>query len=232
MIEDLLSDDPLARMKGLDAVSSVVLRAGALGSTAGEAMPYLLALATSRGYPHASALLARSVAILERAQASGSPEGGAVREAFRARASALLRTAATSSDPEAARVAACLCSRLSGTGPQVEPVLIALLSGATDPAERGRLLHALARVQASRGVEFHGRVAEALHRSSVDAEKVAVALALAEHDPPEPLRARIVEALRAALDREELRASDPRSWGRALERGALEQALERLGASG
>lgn len=227
-LEQLLADDARSRTRALDEVATLLQR-DALDEAALEALPYLLALATSAGYREGSALLARLFALL--ASIDDPPRSGpadarasALVEAFRACAPRVLRHAHRASDPEAARIAACMCGRFPELDREVEPLLIALASGARDGEARARLLYALARIQAARGADFAPRIAAALHAPTPDAETVAVALALAEHDPPLPLRARLAHALRAAASA----MPDPRSWGRTLDRGVLDRALARL----
>jgi hypothetical protein len=225
LLASLLSSDALTRTRGLDAVAAVVRAHGA------EALPYLLTLSSAKGYPGASALLARLFALL--AAIDDPPRAGpeerdrAAYERYRDALPRMIRHASTARDPAAARLAALLCARFPSADGELERLLVALLTGTSDPDERARLLYALTRIQASRGAPFHARVAGALHREELDAEKIAVSLALAEHDPPEPLRGRVAGALRAACTMTAL--SDPRAWGRALDRSALDRGLERLG---
>ena len=220
-VELLVDPDARVRARGLDAVSDLLLRGGGIDA-AGEAIPYLGALATSRGYPEASALLVRLASALASAD---DPPRSNPSEAFRVLVPSLLRLARTATDPEAARVAACMVAHFPEADAEAEPVLIALLSGARDSVERSRVLYALTRVQATRGGAFHGRVADALHREALDEEVLSVALALAEHDPPEPLRGRLARTLANAEDRG---FSDPSGWGRALANAALARALAAL----
>ncbi len=217
----LLANDPRTRTQGLDAVSSLA----ADEALAIEALPHLVAVATSKGYREGSALLARLFALL--AAADDPPRAGttALWRAFRAHLARLSRHAHRATDPEAARVAACICARFPELDVETEPLLVALSSGARAGEDRARILHALARVQASRGAPFAGAIANALARAEPDLETLAVALALAEHDPPSPLRGRLVAVLRAHLDRP---PPDPRAWGRVLDRAALDRAIARL----
>jgi hypothetical protein len=224
LLAALLSSDALARTRGLDGVAAAVRGHGE------EALPYLLTLATARGYPGASALLARLFAMLaaidDPPRSGASAQERAAYERYRDALPRMIRHASTARDPAAARLAALYCSRFPEADGELERLLVALLTGTTDPEERARLLYALTRIQASRAAPFHARVADALHRAELDPEKIAVALALAEHDPPEPLRGRVVAALRSARTMTAL--SDPRSWGRTLDRSALDRCLERL----
>lgn len=235
LIDPLLAADPVARTRGLDAIAALARD----GDAFAEALPALLALATRRGYREGSALLARLYARLAAADdppRSGPPpdrRAAAIWTGFRGSLPALLAHAHRTSDPEAARVAALTCARYREFDAQVEPLLVALASGAPAGDDRARILYALARIQAERGARFHPSIAAALHRDgaldpeTLDPETLAVALALAEHDPPLPLKARVARTLRSALGRP---LSDPRSWGRTLEPAALERALARLEA--
>lgn len=226
LVLSLVAVDPVTRTRGLDGIPAVLNAAPS--ALAPEALAYLLPLAMRRGYPASSALLARLFAIFASIDDPPRSGSGPVHDAFRHRSLQLLRHARTARDPAAARLAAVLCARFPALDDEVAPLLVALLTGTADPDERGRLLYALVRIEATRGGRFHARVAEVLHRNALDAEKVAVAMALAQHDPPEPLRGRLVEALRAAC---ELRGiSDPRSWGRALEPSTIERCLTTLQA--
>lgn len=227
LVEQLLAPDALTRTRGLDAIAAVVRG----GDAAVEGLPYLLSLATSKGYREGSAILARLSAIV--AAIDDPPRTGpsdahaaALWDALRAHLPRLIRHAHRATDPEAARIAACMCSRFPQLDGEVEPLLVALASGARHVEDRARILYALARIQADRGATFHPAVASALHRDALDAETVAVALAIAEHDPPEPLRGRIARTLRAA--RSGAVVPDPRSWGRSLDHGAIDRALATL----
>ncbi len=192
-----------------------------------------LALATDpRGYPEASALLVRLLRVL--AAIDDPPRSGPPADA-RARASwdrvrlalpGLLRLARRASDPQAARAATLMASRFPEVDAETEPLLIALASGAPDADERARLLYALARIQAAHHARFHGAIAEALSGGG-GATRLGVALALVEHDPPSPLRERLVEALREVRDAASP-SSDPRAWGRTLGIAELERAIARL----
>lgn len=230
LVEKLVSADAVERMRGLDAVAHVVLEHGALREGAPEALTHLLALATCPAYPATSPLLARLLAIVgsiddpPRAGPGADRLAQAAHRAYAASLPRLIHHARTARDPAAARIAALLAARFPDVDAEVEPLLVALLSGTADPDERARLFYALARIQATRGVPFHPRIADAMHRTTVDAETIAVALALAEHDPPAPLRARLAAILRSAGRG----ASDPRSWGRTLRAGVLERALAQL----
>lgn len=222
----LVDVDPRTRTRGLDAIRELF----ATHDAALEAIPLLLTLATSRGFPEGSALLVRISALL--ASIDDPPRAGptdasarALFDALRAHLPRVLHHARTSSDPEAARIAASIASRFAEADREVEPLLVALLSGAKNADERARLLYALARIQAARRADFHARVASALHRAELDAESVAVALALAEHDPPEPLRSRLAATLRSAREQT---FADPRAWGRTLDRAALDRAIAKL----
>jgi hypothetical protein len=156
-IEQLVSDHPVARVLGLDAVSDVLLREGALRHTAAAAVPFLLALATSPRYPHASPLLARLEALLAaiddppRSAATRAPDdpiARAVYEGFVRSLTPLLRVARRSRDPEACRAAARIASHFPSADADSVPLLIALLSGVRDERSRAPLAAALERARA------------------------------------------------------------------------------------
>lgn len=230
LLEKLLAPDARTRMRGLDAMTDLWLRDGDADD---EALAAVLTLATHRGYPESSALLVRLVRTL--AALDDPPRGGppsdvaAVRrwERFREAAPRLVRHARSSSDPQAARAASVLAGRFPDLDAETEPLLIALLSGAPDADERARLVYALTRIQAARGAAFHGAIAEALAHDVEPVVQLGAALALAEHDPPEPLRGRLVALLRHARDARSP-IQDPRTWGRTLPLEALDRALARL----
>ena len=155
-IEQLVSDHPVARVLGLDAVSDAVLRQGTLRDTAAAGAPFLLALATSPHYPHASPLLARLEALLSaiddlpRSAAGSAPDDPIARDvhaAFVRFLPPLLRVARRSRDPEACRAAARIASHFPRADADTVPLLIALLSGARDEPSRAPLLAALERVR-------------------------------------------------------------------------------------
>lgn len=226
LLEALISDDARTRTRGLDDISAV-LGPAAQHPHAIEALPHLFELATQRAYPGASAVLVRLFAIAARfddpPRSKPDETTRAVHALYRAQLPRLIRHVQTARDPAAARIAASIAARFPEADLELERLLVALLSGTDDPDERGRLLYGLTRIQASRGARFHPRVAEAIHRSELDPEKVAVAMALAEHEPPEPLRGQLAEALEEA--RQSAGRSDPRSWGRVLDREALDRCL-------
>ena len=89
----------------------------------------------------------------------------------------LLSVARRSAGPTA-RLAAMLAARHPELDEEVEPLLLALTSGAGDPEERARLYYALARIQLARGAPLHRRLAEALVHDGSMTERLAVALAL------------------------------------------------------
>lgn len=222
LIESLLAERALDRARALDGIGPMLLSA-----RASEAVACLVELATTPGVREASAILVRLFAAL--ASADDPPRAGHpshLLDAFRAQAAALVRYARVASDPQGARIAACMASRFPELDVEVEPLLVALTSGALDRDEGSRLLYALARIQASRRAPFQRRIADALARASADAETIAVALALAEHDPPEPLRSRLRATLRAAATLPS--TPDPRAWGRALSPTAIERGLALL----
>ena len=104
-------------------------------------------------------------------------------------------------------------------------MLVALLTGAPDEDERSRLVYALARIDATAGRALHRRVAEALQGPADAPERFAALLAIAVHDPPEPLRTRCANALREAIVTPR---PDPTGFGRTLDgerAGALLRGL-------
>jgi hypothetical protein len=246
MIEKLLSKHLAARMAGLDEVYDHVLRRGALHETAPEALPHLLALATSPRYPDASALLVRLVRVISvvddppRAMADAfeperatSPHAAEVFRIFERHVSALLRVARTSTDPEASRAAARIVLHFPTADAELEPLLLALVTGARDADGRAKILYALARVQAARGGPFHPRIERALDAEIVGAEQAACVLALAEHaralDPTIRTRARKGLARLLAHDLTSRGLTDPRAWSSRLEADAIERARTKLG---
>lgn len=231
----LVAADAPSRMAGLDSVLARLLPNGVLADDAVEALPFLLALATAPAYPASSALLLRLTHLLSAiddpprslAGARGTEKSRHAYDAIEAERARLVDLAQRSTDPQAARLAASLLARFPRADKEAEPLLIALLSGTADPEQRAPLLYALTRVQASRKAQFHGRIASALQLEATEPERLAVSLALAEHDPPEPLRSRVVEALSAQLASDAL--PDPRTWGRRAPRAVFDAALTRLG---
>ncbi len=233
MVEYLVSGNAVARTLGLDGISDCVLRNGELAPRAAEAIPFLLALAVSPRYPHASAVLVRLAAVLDTLggpRPSGVPasDADAVVGAIEACLPALLRVARTSTDPEACRAAASVVSHFPSAGEALEPILFALLTGARDAQERARLLYRLARVQGARGSALHPRIERALDAPDPGVETAAAALALAEVRPSEPLRGRVVRALEALVEAGARPWSDPRAWGARYEPEAARHSLARL----
>lgn len=232
----LVAADAPSRMAGLDSVLARLLPNGVLAADAVEAIPFLVALATAPSYPASSALLLRLTHLLTAiddpprslAGARGTEQSRRAYDAVEVERARLADLAQRSRDPQAARLAACLLARFPRADGEAEPLLIALLSGTADPEQRAPLLYALTRVQASRAAPFHARIASALQLDLDEPERLAVSLALAEHDPPEPLRARVVEVLRAQRDSDAL--PDPRTWNRRASRAVFDAALARLGA--
>lgn len=235
LVEALTSERAATRLAALDRVHGALLDEGEVTADAPELLAYLVRLGTSPRYPEASAVLVRLTGLLAAIDAPPRSLAGAGGTEARRRAydvvgahlDALLRVVRSSSNPEASRIAACLCARFPAADAEVAPLLIALLSGARDANERGRLLYALTRVQASRGAALHGRVADALHAEGTTPQKLAVMLALAEHDPPEPLRSRAVRVLREARDADPAFA-DPTAWGRRLPEATVDRLVARL----
>lgn len=265
--ERLGSSRATERLAGLDALFGAIALRGPLAAESFDAIPAIVTLACSPIYPGASAVLLRlghlvahiddpprSLALDRRSDAA--PTGAhRMYDAVEAERSQLLSVVRRSSDPEAARIAACLCAHFPRADEALEPLLVALLGGASDSDARTRLLYALTRVQASRAVPFHRRIAEAMQAPALDADRLAIALALVEHAPPEPTRARARESLEAALDADaatasepppaasgpdadapesseshafEASGSDPSAFGRTLTGARLRSALERL----
>jgi hypothetical protein len=235
LVAGLVAPKAATRLAALDAVGGALLTEGEVGEHAQELLPHLISLATAPRYPEAAALLVRLTGLMAAIDApprslaagGGEPERR-VHGLLAARLPDLLRAARSSTSPEASRIAACLCARFPDADAQVEPILIALLSGSRDPDERARLLYSLTRVQASRGAELHRRVADALQGEELHTERLAVLLAITAHDPPEPLRARAVDALERARDAGDGFA-DPTAWGRTLSARSIERALAELG---
>lgn len=156
-IEQLVSDHAVARVLGLDAVSDALLRGDHTArDTAAAAVPFLLTLATSPRYPHASPLLARLESLLDaideppRSAAASAPSDPIARVVYAAFARALpllLRVARRSRDPEACRAAARIASHFPSADADSVPLLVALLSGVRDEPARAALLAALDRVR-------------------------------------------------------------------------------------
>jgi hypothetical protein len=238
LVGQLVAPKAATRLAGLDGVQGALLDDGGVTEHGPALLPYLISLATAPRYPEAAALLVRLTGLMAAldepprslAQGAGGAPERAIHDRLAERLPELLRVVRSSTSPEAARIAACLCARFPRADAELEPLLIALASGTSDADERARLLYALARVQASRRATFHRRVAEALQAGGASPEGVAVSLALAAHDPPAPLRGRVVSALERA--REARRAfADPTAWGRTLSPARIERALAALGGA-
>lgn len=233
LIAKLIDPEASTRVAGLDAVGAALLEGGEPSAQAEALLPALVALGTTKGYPQAGAVLLRLGHFLAAiddpprrlAGAGGSEARRRAYDFIGAGASRLARLAGTSRDPSVARLAACLAARFPDQDGALEPILIALTSGARDPEERARVYYALTRVQASGRRPLQGRLAEALAETELSAEKLAVVLALSSHDPPDPLRARVRRALDEARG---ARWPDPRAFGRTLPASALDAALDRL----
>lgn len=244
LVEGLIAAKAATRLAALDHVQAVLLAEGAATEEAPELLPYLIALGGAPRYPEAAALLVRItrlMAAIDEPPRSLSGGGGTAsnRQAFSAiaaRLPSLLRTARSSTSPEAARLAACVCARFPEVDEQLQPVLIALLSGAHDADDRARLLYALTRVQASLGVTLHRRATSALAENVRQAETIAVMIALSQHELPSALRTLVLEGLTERLRSMEALgardgAADPTTWGRTLSADMLERAVARLTSS-
>lgn len=239
MVEHLVSKNAVARTLGLDGIFDLVLNHDVLLAPAPEALPFLLALATSPRYPHASAVLTRLGLVIDAiddpprslaGRASAEPLALSTWRVFEAHLSGLLRVARSSRDPEASRAAVHMVSHFPSADAQLEPILFALLSGARDEQDRARLLYALARVQCGRGTAFHPRIERALGSPGIGSEKAAVAIALAELPIDEPLRSRVENALEelAAASEATRHWADPRAWGGRYVPEVVQQTLARL----
>lgn len=237
LIERLLAPGAASRVAGLDAVLGRLLPDGEIAADAHELLPFVVPLATAPRYPESARLLVRLASFLgaiddpprRLAGAGGTMSARRAYDVLGAHLPALLRVAGASRDPEASRIAATLCARFPDADDRVTPALVALLSGTADPDERARLLYALVRIQASRGEPFQGRIAEALRADTLTAEKLAVSMAIGEHDPTEPLRGRVIQSLREALA-DVARHRDPTTWGDRLSPRRLERLLKKLDA--
>lgn len=224
------------RLTGIGALFEALSPDGVADEDLASLIAPAVDLACSPRYPGAAALLFRLAALcasvdepprtLASTGAEASQRGRLIFDAIESRRGALLGVVRRSSDPEAARIAARLCARFPSADAALEPLLVALLGGASNPEARAPLLYALARVGASRDGPLHRRVAEALADDAPPAEHLAVTLALIEHDPPEPARSRCVATLRdATVSSEHL--ADPTGFGRALTKNRLQSAIER-----
>ncbi|MEC7519842.1 MAG: hypothetical protein VYE22_08250 [Myxococcota bacterium] len=233
-IARLVDADASTRVAGLDAIGGALLSDGEPTPQAEDLLPALLEFATTKGYPQAGGVLLRLSHLLAAiddpprslAGAGGSEARRRAYDFVGASAAKLVRLAGTSRDPSVARLAGCLAARFPDQDASLEPILIALTSGARDAEERARVFYALTRVQTARGRPLQGRLAEALSHAEPTPEKVAVSLALSAHDPAEPLRGRIRRTLG---DARETRLPDPRAPGRTLTATTLDAALTRLG---
>ncbi len=227
------SDDAAERVTGLDALHATIWRGDRLAEGADEATPFVLAVATAPRWSAATAVLLRLARVLAAvddpprslAGAAGTLASRRFYDRVEVEAPRLVRLASTSRDPARARLAACVVARYPARDAEVEPILIALLSGADDEDERARLLYALTRVQVSQGRPLHRHLAEALAGPDDDPGRFAVLLALSSHAPVDPIRGRCASALREALGSPR---SDPRGFGRQLDPGAVQRALEAL----
>lgn len=239
MVEHLVSKNAVARTLGLDGIFDLVLNHDVLLAPAPEALPFLLTLATSPRYPHASAVLTRLGLVIDAiddpprslaGRLSAEPLAVSTWQVFEDHLSGLLRVARSSRDPEASRAAVHMISHFPSADAELEPVLFALLSGARDEQDRARLLYALARVQSGRGAAFHPRIERALTSAGVGTEKAAVAIALAELSIEEPLRTRVESALVELAEASEATRhwADPRAWGGRYVPELVLQTLARL----
>lgn len=234
-VERIADERAAERMTGLDALGRALWQGGRLTEHAAEGVPYAIALSCAPKLGVATAILlrlARIVAAIDEpprslSGASGTERQREVYDRIEADVPRLLRLASTGRDPARARLAACLAARFPAHDAQVEPLLVALLSGADDEDERARLLYALTRIQAGAGAPLHRKLAEAIERPPSDPGRFAVLLALASHDPPEPLRTRCHNALLEALSQP---PTDPRAFGRQLDPAPLRALIDGLAA--
>lgn len=204
-VEYLISRNPVGRMLGLDGLSELVLQGRQPGPRAPDALPYLFALARCPRFPQASAVLRRLAIVMDELDhpprslcTRGAPDArtAQVVEAFEGQLSPLLRIARTSRDPESSRAAAHIVSRFPSVDGHLEPILLALLSGARDLAPRARLLHALTCIQAFRGGPFHRLIVQSLTTAGARGDRAAVAMALASQGGGGELESHIEPALR------------------------------------
>ncbi|MGE3628945.1 MAG: hypothetical protein AB7P00_03480 [Sandaracinaceae bacterium] len=236
-VRQIASGEPTTLVRGLDGLDATLLVRGRLSAQAPAAIPYALAFAGVPSFRPATAVLlriARTIAAIDDppralAGSDGSPEARALYARVEPEVPRLVRSAVASGDPARVRLAACLGARFPMHDPEVEPPLVALLSGTNDEDERGRLLYALTRIRGARGATPHRAAAEALEASPTDPIRFAVLLALAEHDPPEPIFSWCANALRLAVHED---GSDPTGFGRQLTGRRALRTLERLLARG
>lgn len=226
LVTQLCDHRPATALRALDAVLGHLVDDGGPAASAPAALPYLLALATSRSYRLAAALLARISHLYAAiddpprslAGAAGTDEARRVFDLLAEHAPALVDVARSSADPQAARLAATLAARHPEQDGAVEPLLVALMTGAGDADERASLLYALARIQLACGAPFHRRIAEAWRAEEPTPERFAIALALSVHDVPEPDHGRARQVLRAPPPG----GADPRAFGRRLVASGLD----------
>ncbi|MFK7986125.1 MAG: hypothetical protein AB8I08_08840 [Sandaracinaceae bacterium] len=208
--------DPAAahRLAALDTVLAHLLSGDRVLPDAKCALPYVLTLATTRRYPQAAALLTRVSHVCAAAQSpprSGAPPSEHAAAALDAVREALPRLLdrARGGGPAVSRIASTLVARFPERDAELTPALLAQLSGVADAEERAPLCYALSRIQLDARVPLHRRLAEALRRTPVDPEAVAVALALLDAGVP-PHEARRLHAIVRAAPR----MGDPRCYGR------------------
>lgn len=231
-VEYLVSGNAAARLLGLAAVQEL-----AEGGQAEAILPFAFALGTSARYPHASGLLTRLGSLLDavddppRSSATGGP-GRRIWKVFDGQVRRLLRTAWTSKDPESTRAIARMLLHFARADAELVPLFLALLSGAQDHEQRAPLLYGLAYAQGVAEAALHPRVEAALRMDAIHLERAAVALALSTEGVPVPEERRplLVAALErlAGAQSATVAWSDPRSWGRRYDPGAVTRALERL----
>jgi len=210
-LEKLVSKSATERLAGLGRVAELVFD--------DAARPRLFALAAARDYAPSSALLVRlSAALADVDMPPRSRPNDAARalaDAYAPHCSALIRVARTSKDPESARAAARIVAHFPERDGELEPLLLALVSGAADAVERAPLLYFLARIQLHRGATLHPRIVRAEDEEITHPEHVAVCLARVDageaHHGAEASLASLRDLGEAARA-----LPDPRVWGRCL----------------
>ena len=224
LVTQLAARRPVERLAALDGVPRVLFERGEVRAEAERLIPYLMSLATAPSYPEAGALLgkvAQLQAVIDHPPRRLS--GGTAPEHLRRMYDAvaihgrkLLSVARRSAGPTA-RLAAMLAARHPELDEEVEPLLLALTSGAGDPEERARLYYALARIQLARGAPLHRRLAEALVHDGPMTERLAVALALFDSGATGGERERLSKVIADTAATIGEGATDPRAWGRRFD---------------
>ena len=232
VVDQLLSDEPAARLAGVDAVSP------ALEGRDPEALPFVLHLATHPHFPARGALLLRLtqvVAAIDRpprglAGGGGTESERALYDRIAIAAPRFVRTAGTSRDPAVGVLAGCLAARFPNADSASAPILIALMSGAKERESRARVIYGLARVQLASGATLHPRIAAALDDSNPPGHFGAL-IAVADHHAAsgQPLAGPIATRLQSALERACTAPHiDPRTFGRTFDETDIEECLVRL----